>query len=415
MEAHRATELTARQSYGKLVAYLAVRTQDVATAEDALGEAFLTALKTWPAKGIPRNPEVWLLVSARRKLIDQSRRSQTHVKALKLLNLEGFTQDENDTEFAETTISFADERLKLLFICAHPAIDAKLHTPLMLQTVLGLNAAQIASAFLVAPTTMSQRLVRVKAKIRDAGISFELPTAEVLEARSQSVLQAIYAAYSTSWQSNLNEETGSDLRLSGLTTEAIWLAKLCLKLMPNEPEAHGLLALMLYCESRRSARRQNGKYVPLLAQDTSLWSQPMIAEAETALKQAASYKRLGRFQLEAAIQSIHAQRTTQTASIDWQTLVQLYEGLLQLSPTVGALLGKAAAIAQAKTPDAGLALLNTLPSKTIQNHQPYWALKAHLLRQTGQLEAAKSAYSQAIGLTEDISIRNFLLQQSASM
>jgi len=414
MKARRAAELAARNSYGRLVAYLAVRTKDVAAAEDALGDAFLMALNTWPTQGVPKNPEAWLLVSARRKLIDSARRNQTYAKALRLLNFQGFESAEPTRDVAETNLSFPDERLKLLFICAHPAIDAKLHTPLMLQTVLGLNAAQIGSAFLVAPATMGQRLVRVKAKIREAGIPFELPVAEVLASRSQSVLQAIYAAYTTGWASNLHEETGSDLKLSGLATEAIWLAKLCIQLMPTEPEAHGLLALMLYCESRRHARRVNGKYIPLSEQDTRRWSQSTIAQAESTLKQASQYQQLGRFQLEAAIQSIHAQRATANHT-DWATLAQLYEGLIQLSPTVGAVLGKAAAISHTQSPTAALTLLSTLPRKTIQNHQPYWALKAHLLGKTDQLAAAKSAYSQAIGLTEDIAVRTFLLKKIAAI
>ncbi|WP_103669722.1 RNA polymerase sigma factor [Pseudanabaena sp. BC1403] len=405
MEARRAAELAARNSYGRLVAYLAAQTRDVVAAEDALGDAFLSALKTWTESGVPKNPEAWLLVTARNRLIDAGRRSQVRDKVLNTFKLNGL---ESSTEPSLESVTFPDDRLKLLFICAHPAIDPTIHTPLMLQTVLGLNAAQIASAFLVAPATMSQRLVRAKTKIRDAGIAFELPEEKDLPIRLAAVLEAIYAAYTNAWET----VDGSDPRHRGLAKEAIWLARLCVQLMPKEPEARGLLALMLYCESRREARRTaNGSYVPLLQQDTSLWSQVAIAEAESELLQAATFKQLGRFQLEAAIQSIHAQRAI-TQKVNWQALALLYEGLIQLSPTLGALVSHAAAIAEAQGIEQGLIRLDAIPLESIKNYQPYWALKAHLFQQLGATSAAKQAYARAIGLTEDAAIREFLLNQS---
>lgn len=404
MDARRAAELAARNSYGRLVAYLVARSQDVAAAEDALGDAFLAALKTWTESGVPKNPEAWLLVTAQHRLIDAVRHTKVKATALNLLKLAGF---ETPAEPALAGVTFPDERLKLLFICAHPAIDASIHTPLMLQTVLGLNAMQIASAFLVAPTTMSQRLVRAKAKIRDAGIRFELPEERELPSRLEAVLEAIYAAYTSGW----DNVTGSDPRRKGLAEEAIWLARLCIQLMPEAPEARGLLSLMLYCESRRDARRTaDGLYVPLLEQDTTLWLQPLIDEAERELTQAATYKKLGRFQLEAAIQSNHAQRAV-TQHTDWATLALLYAGLVQVSPTLGALVGHAAAIAEATGSDQGLGLLESLPVETVRNYQPYWALKAHLLKQLGRKFEAQQAYTQAIGLTEDSAIREFLVDR----
>ncbi|PZU96744.1 MAG: RNA polymerase subunit sigma-70 [Pseudanabaena sp.] len=405
MEARRAAELAARNSYGRLVAYLAAQTRDVVAAEDALGDAFLSALKTWTESGVPKNPEAWLLVTARNRLIDVGRRSQVHDKVLNTFKL-------NEQEFAAEpsleSVTFPDDRLKLLFICAHPAIDPTIHTPLMLQTVLGLNAAQIASAFLVAPATMGQRLVRAKTKIRDAGIAFELPEEKDLPIRLAAVLEAIYAAYTNAWET----VDGSDPRHRGLAEEAIWLARLCVQLMPTEPEARGLLALMLYCESRRDARRtSDGSYVPLLQQDTSLWSQIAIAEAEKELAQAATFKQLGRFQLEAAIQSIHAQRAI-AEKVNWQALALLYAGLIRISPTLGALVSHAAAIAEAQGIEEGLMHLNAIPLESVKNYQPYWALKAHLFKQLGTKSEAKQAYARAIGLTEDSAIREFLLKQS---
>ncbi|MBD2319871.1 RNA polymerase sigma factor [Phormidium tenue] len=405
MEARRAAELAARNSYGRLVAYLAAQTRDVVAAEDALGDAFLSALKTWTESGVPKNPEAWLLVTARNRLIDAGRRSQVHDK---VLNTFKFNELEFASEPSLESVTFPDDRLKLLFICAHPAIDSTIHTPLMLQTVLGLNAAQIASAFLVAPATMSQRLVRAKTKIRDAGIAFELPEEKDLPIRLAAVLEAIYAAYTNAWET----VDGSDPRHRGLAEEAIWLARLCVQLMPTEPEARGLLALMLYCESRRDARRtSDGCYVPLLQQDTSLWSQMAIAEAEKELAQAATLKQLGRFQLEAAIQSIHAQRAI-AQKVNWQALALLYAGLIQISPTLGALVSHAAAIAEAQGIEEGLMHLNAIPLESVKNYQPYWALKAHLFKQLGAKSEAKQAYARAIGLTEDSAIREFLLKQS---
>jgi RNA polymerase sigma-70 factor (ECF subfamily) len=408
MDARRAAELAARHSYGRLVAYLTAQTRDVMAAEDALGDAFLTALKTWTATGVPQNPEAWLLISARHRFIDAVRRTQVQDKVLNTLKLDGL---ESQTEISLDSVSFPDDRLKLLFVCAHPAIDPAIHTPLMLQTVLGLNAAQIASAFLVAPTTMSQRLVRAKAKIRDAGIAFELPDADELPLRLAAVLEAIYAAYTQGWET----VQGGDPQHGGLAEEAIWLAQLCVQLMPQEPEARGLFALMLYCESRRDARRTlDGAYIPLLQQDTRLWSQSMLDEAEHELAQAATFKQLGRFQLEAAIQSVHIQRAI-TQQVNWDALVLLYEGLVQLSPTLGALVNQAAAIAEAQGVDQGLAKLNALPVEAVKNYQSYWALKAYLLKQLGDKSNAQQAYERAIGLTEDAAIREFLLEQSLSL
>lgn len=405
MEARRAAELAARNSYGRLVAYLAAQTRDVVAAEDALGDAFLSALKTWTESGVPKNPEAWLLVTARNRLIDAGRRSQVHDK---VLNTFKFNELEFASEPSLESVTFPDDRLKLLFICAHPAIDSSIHTPLMLQTVLGLNAAQIASAFLVAPATMSQRLVRAKTKIRDAGIAFELPEEKDLPIRLAAVLEAIYAAYTNAWET----VDGSDPRHRGLAEEAIWLARLCVQLMPTEPEARGLLALMLYCESRRDARRtSDGCYVPLLQQDTSLWSQMAIAEAEKELAQAATLKQLGRFQLEAAIQSIHAQRAI-AQKVNWQALALLYAGLIRISPTFGALVSHAAAIAETQGIEEGLMHLKAIPLESVKNYQPYWALKAYLFKQLGAKSEAKQAYARAIGLTEDSAIREFLLKQS---
>lgn len=299
---------------------------------------------------------------------------------------------------------FPDERLKLLFICAHPAIDTAARTPLMLQTVLGLDAARIASAFLVRPSAMGQRLTRAKTKIRDAGIAFEVPEAKQLHPRLNAVMEAIYAAYGSGW----DDVAGADPCRKGLTAEAIDLGRLLLRLMPCEPEVQGLLALMLHCQSRRDARRTStGGYVPLSEQDVTRWSMAMIDEAERLLSSAARADRIGRFQLEAAIQSAHAQRA-RAGHADWEAIALLYEGLVRLGPTIGAMIGRAAAVAEARGAAAGWGLLEAIPPEAIQNYQPYWALAAHLLKRMQRSKEAGAAYSRAIGLCEDPAMREFL-------
>ena len=302
---------------------------------------------------------------------------------------------------------FPDERLKLLFVCAHPAIDPAVHTPLMLQTVLGLDAVPIAHAFLVSPATMGQRLVRAKTKIRDGGIQFEVPQERELPPRLDAVLEAIYAAFGIGW----DDMAGVDQRGRDLAEEAIWLARVRLQLMPREAEARGLLALMLHCEARRPARRGTaGRYVPLSEQDSRQWSLPLIEEAERHLAEASSRGRPGRFQLEAAIQLVHAERA-RSGHTEWNAIMLFYEQLMRISPTLGTQTGYAAAVAEAKGPEAGLAVLDGIDPAKVSTYQPYWAVRAHLLQQLGKTLEALGAFDRAIGLAEDPAIRQFLLQR----
>ncbi len=405
IDARETAELAARNSYGKLLAYLAAQWRDVAAAEDALGDAFAAALAAWPRTGIPDNPDAWLLTAARRRLIDAAR--HTKVEAASAVTLRVI----DIAEHARDEMVFPDERLKLLFVCAHPAIDESARTPLMLQTVLGLDAARIASAFLVAPAAMGQQLVRVKAKIRDAGIRFVIPEAHELPDRLQSVLDAIYAAYGSGW----DDVSGADMRRKGLAEEALWLGRLVVQLQPDEPEASGLLALMLHCEARRPARRDvGGRYVPLTRQDVTRWSQPMMQEAEQLLALASQRKKPGRFQLEAAVQSAHAQRAA-TGHTDWEAIALLYEGLLRIAPTIGARVAQAAALAETRGGAAALAAVDAIPSDTVRTYQPYWALRAHLLKRLGRTPEADEAYARAIGLSEDPAVRDFLNEQASAV
>ena len=401
---HRTVERVARESYGRLVAYLSVHTHDLAAAEDALSDALLAALTAWPRGGVPQNPEAWLLTTARHSLID-SVRHQRVVEANEP-TVQLIKEHSMETIFPT---EFPDERLKLLFVSAHPAIDPNMHTPLMLQTVLGLDAARIAGAFLISPKTMGQRLVRAKTKIRDGGIQFEIPDEHDLPQRLDAVLEAIYAAFGIGW----DDMAGIDQRGRDLAEEAIWLARVLLQLMPNEPEVGGLLALMLHCEARRAARRAgDGRYVPLSEQDPRLWSLPLIEEAERYLSQASRHGRPGRFQLEAAIQSVHAERG-RSGRIEWTAIVGFYEQLNQISPSLGRRTGYAAVLAEANRPEKGLAVLDSIDQDAVFAYQPYWAVRAHLLQLLGKGAEAKHAYDRAIGLAEDPAVREFLMQKRA--
>ena len=400
-DTHRAIERVARESYGRLVAYLSSHTRDVASAEDALSNALLAALTAWPRDGLPQNPEAWLLTAARRSFIDLMRHQQMAEASEPTLQL--LREEREVTLPAE----FPDDRLKLLFVCAHPAIDPAMHTPLMLQTVLGLDAARIAHAFLVSPTTMGQRLVRAKTKIRDGGIQFEIPQERELPQRLDAVLEAIYAAFGIGW----DDMAGVDQRGRDLAEEAIWLARVLLQLMPQEAEVHGLLALMLHCEARRAARRgPDGRYVPLSEQDCQNWSLPLIEEAERHLDEASSRGRTGRFQLEAAIQSVHAERA-RSGGIQWNAIMMFYEQLIRISPTLGTRTGYAAAVAEAKGAEEGLAALEGINADAISAYQPYWAVRGHLLQRLGKTPEALDAFDRAIGLAEDPAVRQFLLQR----
>jgi RNA polymerase sigma-70 factor, ECF subfamily len=401
---HGAIEAVARNSYGRLIAFLAARSGDVAGAEDALGDAFVEALERWPEDGIPQKPEAWLLYVARNRVIDAARRNKVRQ------NSEQFLQQiaEEAQTIAETREHFPDERLKLLFVCAHPAIDAAARTPLMLQTVLGIDAARIASAFLVSPAAMGQRLVRAKNKIRDAAIPFRVPDPPEWDERISFVLDAIYSAYTTGWES-LIEVSSTHHALAG---DAIAIGRTLVQLMPAEPEAHGLLALMLHCEARRAARYTgSGEYVPLDKQDTARWSQPMIGQAEKHLLSAVAFKRMGRYQLEAAIQSVHASRVV-SGCINWPEIVLLYEGLVQIAPGIGSLVGRAVALAQTGKPAAGLAALEEIPASRIVNYQPYWAARGHLLKLLNRKDEAEKAFTRAASLTEDPALREYLFKRS---
>jgi RNA polymerase sigma-70 factor, ECF subfamily len=399
-----AVETAVRRSYGRLVALLASRSRDIAAAEDALGDAFHAALITWPRDGVPASPEAWLMTAARRRLHDGWRHAKVQDEGAETLALvaDEFAAEDDGSQ------AFPDERLKLLFVCAHPAIDAAAHAPLMLQTVLGLDAARIAAAFLVSPATLGQRLVRAKARIRSAGIAFEVPPPALWGERLGAVLEAIYAAYGTAW----DDVAGTDPRRRGLAQEALALARTLAQLLPSEPEPLGLLALLAFCQARASARRDaQGDYVALDRQDPALWDRALLAEAEAALLKAAPMRRLGPYQIEAALQSAHTQKLL-GAPVAPRAIVALYDGLVALHPSLGARVSRAVALATAEGPQMALAALDeTLASQpdTVRAYQPYWAARADLLMRAGRATEAREAYALALGLSEDPAVKRFLI------
>jgi RNA polymerase sigma-70 factor, ECF subfamily len=404
----RTAEAVARRSYGKLVAFLAARTRDVAAAEDALADAFAAALTDWPARGVPGLPEAWLLAVARRKAIDAARRQKTSADAAERLRL---VADELAAAAAAVP-EIPDDRLRLMFACAHPAIDPAIRAPLILQTVVGFDAAAIASAFLVSPSTMGQRLVRAKTKIKEAGVPFRLPDPSELGGRLEAVLAAIYAVFSEGW----SDPAGIETRRRSLAEEGIWLGRLVVSLLPSEPEALGLLALMLHAEARRSARRSSdGDYVPLADQDPAHWDRALIEEAEALLFRASALGVVGRFQLEAAVQSAHVARRV-TGATDWAAIEKLYDALAALTGSPVVAINRAVAIAETRGPAEGLAALDALAGdRRLAEYQPYWAARAGLLARVGEIDAADAAYRLAIGLESDPAVRRFLQARQAAL
>ena len=409
VQARSTADAVARRSYGKLVAFLSARTRDLAAAEDALSEAFASALTDWPRSGCPSNPEAWLLLVARRKLIDLGRRQRSGEIAADDLRLlaEGL-----EAASAEADTSIPDQRLALMFACAHPAIDPGIRSPLILQVVLGLDAASIASAFLMSPAAMGKRLVRAKNKIRQAGVPFRIPERDELADRLEYVLDAIYAAFAEGWV----DPTGADVARRDLAEEALFLGRLVASLLPTEAEALGLLALMLHAEARRQARRNAaGEYVPLAEQDPEQWDARMIDEAEALLRRASVLGDVGRYQLEAALQSAHVDHR-RSRHADWQAVVRLYDALFGLTRSPVVAINRTLAVAELHGPHAALqALPDPASDARLLEYQPYWAARAELLARSGACAEARAAYEVAIGLERDPAVRQFLQQRQAAL
>lgn len=408
--ANARVEAAARTSYGRLVALLAARSGDIAAAEDALAEAFRRALETWersfPETGAPSNPEAWLLAVARNVSRDAAKSAYARLAT----PLEAAPEIE---AMADDPSAIPDERLKLMFACAHPAIDKTVRAPLMLQTVLGLDAALVGAAYATPAATMAQRLVRAKQKIKAARVAFAVPDRDEMPGRLETVLEAIYGCYAAHWIDGAYEDAVDAQK--DLGREALFLADLAATLLPSEPEALGLGALIALGEARRPARRgPNGSYCPLDAQDAHLWDASLIERAETRLHAARRFGRIGRFQIEAAIQSVHCDRRA-SGRTDWAALVTLYEALLRIAPSVGGAVGLAAALGRAIGPQPGLNCLDAYAAQIGPDFQPFHATRARLLAEAGRIDEARDAYERAIALSRNPVIADFLRAQADAL
>ena len=388
-----------RDSYGRLLALLAAPTRDIAAAEDALADALERAVERWPKDGIPVNPEAWVLTVARNRMRDVWK---SH--AYRMFN--PLAENRDSSTEVDDMPAVPDRRLELMLVCAHPAIAPNIRTPLMLQAVLGVEAAAIAEAFAVEPAAMAQRLVRAKKRIRDAGIPFLLPERDDLAARLPAVLEAVYGAYAIDWQ-----VMPQAAPIETLSAEALHLALVLTELLPGEPEVLGLAALVCLSEARKPARRnRQGRFVPLDDQDATRWDTALIARGEALLRRAHGFGRPGRFQYEAAIASAHCFRPT-----DLGALRKLYRALVRVAPSLGAAVALAAVEGQIGGADTGLRALDAIADPAVERFQPAWSTRAHLLADAGRTEAAADAYRVAIELTTDQGVADYLREQLTSL
>ena len=396
--AARSAGVAARDSYGRLLALLAASTSDLAAAEDALADAFERALRTWPSQGVPGHPDAWLLTVARNRLRDQWKSAPVR-RAVPLDAACDALAHVDDIDVD----AIPDRRLELMLVCAHPAIQRAVRTPLMLNTVLGFTAEQVGRAFSVPPSTMATRLVRAKKRIKVAGIPFRVPDRADLPARMTSVLEAVYGAHVIDWA------TGPQARQ--LPSEALHLAEVLATLVPADPEVRGLAALMELSAARAPARVDaSGRFVPLADQDPSRWNPDLISRAHEHLRAAHARGQLGRFQLEAAIQAVHCARGCH-ATTDWPVLLTLHRILHSVAPSLGSGAALAAVTAEVDGPAAGLATLDALVAEAgppARLFQPAKATRAHLLDRLGRQQEAIEAYDSAISLTQDPAERLYL-------
>ena len=394
-----AAAVAARDSYGRLLALLCASTGDLASAEDALADAFERALRTWPEQGVPVSPDAWLLTVARNRLRDRWRSAQWQrtgpldVELHASIHLDSVDLD-----------AIPDRRLELMIVCAHPAIERAVHTPLMLNTVLGFTAEQIGRAFSVPASTMATRLVRAKRRIKTARIPFRIPERSDLPGRMTAVLEAVYGAYVIDWAT-----TGPEARQ--VPADALHLAEVLTTLVPEDPEVHGLAALVQLSAARLPARLDGqGRLVPLNEQDPSRWHDRLIHRAHEHLRAAHACGRVGRFQLEAAVQAVHCARRD-TGTTDWPALLDLHGALQAVAPSLGGAVALAVATGEVEGPAAGLARLDDLliaGGAQARRFQPARAARASLLERLGRYAEAAVAYDSAIDVTHDPAEREHL-------
>jgi RNA polymerase sigma-70 factor (ECF subfamily) len=373
-------------------------TRDFALAEDALQDAFIAALEQWPGAGVPDDPVAWLATVGRRRAIDRLRRRA--VRDAKAVDLEAIARLE---EGARDEGPVADDRLRLLFTCCHPALAIEAQVALTLRTVAGLTTPEIARAFLVSEATLAQRLVRAQKKIKDAGIPYAVPEASELPERLEAVLRVVYLVFNEAYRSTT---PGTPLVRTELAQEAIRLARVLTTLVPDEPEVEGLLALLLLLDARRSTRVADGVLVPLEEQDRERWDRERITEGIAVVERAFRRGEIGFYLAQAAIAAEHA-RAARASETRWDRIVQLYDVLAALQPSPVIALNRAAALAMAQGPAAGLALLDGLAPE-LERYQPFHAARADLLRRSGDHPAAARAYEDALALTDNDAERAFL-------